>query len=125
MLQPIADATRVLLQWRRRFQPDGAVGAAIGYDLGRREQRLGIHATIGGSKGHRFPLAPSWVWGWRLLYARTARHGNASSRHPMADTGDPQGRCVARIALLIKWANSIRTTKPVRPERRREIHSSI
>ena len=47
-LQPVADAARARLQRHGRFQPDAAVGAAIGHDIGHSEQRLGIFAAMGG-----------------------------------------------------------------------------
>jgi len=48
VLQPVADTARAGLQRRGRFQPDAAVGAALGHDLGHSEQRPGILAAGGG-----------------------------------------------------------------------------
>jgi hypothetical protein len=111
LLQPVADAACVLPQRRGRLQPDGAVGAAIGHDLRRGKQRFGIIAAAGGS-GHRFPLMPSLAWGWRLLYARTARPGNASSRTGARQRRSAGARGLQGITLPIKWANSIRVSRP-------------
>ena len=86
-LQPVADATRVLLQRRGRFQPDTAVGAPIGHDLRRREQRFGIVATIGGCVSHWFPRMPSWTWGCRC----STREPRAPAMRHRASTAGQAG----------------------------------
>jgi len=78
MLQPVADASCALTQWRRRLQDDAAVRAAFGRDRGFREQRFGSVSSASRSWRHRFPPPPSFGAGG-LLYATIARPGNVSS----------------------------------------------
>ena len=99
LLQPVADATRAWLQRRGRFQPDTAVGAALGHDLRRREQRFGMVATVGGGDRHGFPQTPSFWWGRHLLYARTVRRGNAPSRVFARSRSTSKRDIMSRIAL--------------------------
>ena len=99
LLQPVADATRAWLQRRGRFQPDTAVGAALGHDLRRREQRFGMVATVGGGDRHGFPrdalFGGAGICSTREPCAAAMRHRASLPGHgpPASETS------MSRIAL--------------------------